>query len=447
MRATPGRTPAPRNRSRERLSAVAVTNFVKQPRPEKTRLLHDGAGLYLAYDKRGGLSWLFKYRFDGKPRTMGLGPWPDVKLAAARLKHEDARRKLKSDRVDPLGDRAKKRAERRAAAAKAMTFRQASVAWIAAHEAGWGAKTTFQRTSMLKRLADPTLGDLDVRDIDVHLVLKVLEQKARGRQRLWVAMPETGRKLRSYMEAIFGWAAAKNFRAKDNPAGWDTLKHLLPAHDKVDEVEHHPALPYIEASAFLAKLKEQEGAAARALEFTMLTATRTTEVLRATWGEVDLAAKTWTVPLSRRKTRKKDKNVHRVPLSEPTVAILEALKPKVADDEDFVFPGLKKGAPLSNMAMLKVLERMGRPDLTVHGLRSTFRDWGAEMTNFPRDLLEKSLSHVVGDETERAYQRGDLLERRARVMEAWANYCLGGAGKRKAAMTLRNQAPTKAEAA
>ena len=290
----------------------------------------------------------------------------------------------------------------------------------------------------------PTLGDLDVRHIDVHLVLKVLEQESGRRGRLWVAMPETGRKLRGFMESILGWAAAKNLRGRDNPASWELLKHLLPSHDKTDEVEHHPALPYAEASAFLAALKAQEGVAARALEFTMLTATRTTEALGATWGEVDLAAKTWTVPLSRKKTRKKDKNVHRVPLAEPAMAILEALKPEAADDEDYVLPGPTKGEPLSNMSMLKVLQRMGRSDITVHGLRSTFRDWGAELTNLPRDLLEKALSHVVGDETERAYQRADLLMRRAKVMEAWANYRLGAAAKRKAAKASQSEAAARA---
>jgi integrase len=407
-----------------------VLNFVQQPRADKTRLLHDGGGLYLAHDKRGGLSWLYKYRFEGKARTLGLGPWPEVKLASARRKHATARERLKSDHIDPLAFQSEERAERRAAAASAMTFKQAAEAWIKAHSAGWGPKTILQRENMLARFAYPTLGDLNVKSVDVNLVVKVLDQDVEGR-RLWVDMAETGRKLRGHVEAILGWAAARNLRSIDNPARWAILKHLLPAHDKTGDVEHHAALSYRDARAFLAAVRALDGSAARALEFTLLTATRTTEVLAATWGEVDLEEKTWTIPHQRKKTGKKDKEVHRVPLSKAALAILTDLKPKEPKPGDYLFPGLTKGRPLSNMAMLKVLERMERTDLTVHGLRSTFRDWGAETTNFSRELLEKALGHIVGDETERAYQRGDLLEKRRKLMEAWANFCTAPPAKPK----------------
>ena len=430
-------TSAKRNRARERLSPAEVMHFVSRPRPEKTKLLHDGAGLYLAHDKRGGVSWLFKYRFQGKARTLGLGPWPEVKLAAARRKHALAREMLKADRIDPLDHQSTMRATRKAAAAKAVTFKAAASSWITAHRDAWSAKTVLQRENMLERFAYPVIGELMVDAIDVNLVLKVLEQDVDGR-RLWVGLAETSRKLRGYLEAILGWAAAKELRGAENPARWALLKHLLPAHDKTGDVEHHAALPYAQARAFRTQVRGNGAVAAMALEFTLLTAARTSEVIAATWGEIDLNDQTWTIPHTRTKTGKKTKEPHRVPLSRAMVTLLEKTKPDDAKPDDFVFSNRRPdrpnaNAPLSNMAMLMLLERMGRGDLTVHGLRSTFRDWGAETTKFPRELLEKALGHTVGDETERAYQRGDLLEKRRKVMEAWSNYCTGLAAQKRGA--------------
>ena len=413
---------ATRSRARDRLSSAQVAHFVKQPRADKTQLLHDGAGLYLIHDKRGGISWAFKYRHEGNARTFGLGAWPDCGLADARKKHVESRRRLKVDGVDPLEHQNQQRQARRRASANATTFKQAADAWIASHRAGWGEKSVLQRTSMLKRYVDEIMGDLDVKDVDVNSVLRVLEQETNG-ERLWISMPETGRKLRSYIDAILGWAAARELRSIDNPAARDRLKHLLPAHAKTSEVKHHVALPYTEMRDFLSAVRSQSGVAAAALEFTVLTATRTGEVLGATWGEVDLNRKTWTIPAQRTKTGRRTKEEHRVPLAAAALALLTKIRPESPKASDYVFVGAS-GRPLSNMAMLQLLKRMGRHGITVHGTaRSGFRDWGAEATTFPRELLEKALGHVVGDETERAYQRGGMLERRREVMEAWAKYC------------------------
>lgn len=422
-----------RNRARERLSALDVTNFLKKPKGERSQLLHDGAGLWLIRDKRGGVSWVFKYRADGKARTLGLGAWPDCDLAKARTKHSAERTLLKIDHVDPLEHKAETATAKRLAKAKAMTFKQAAKAWLASKRDGWRSKkTTLQPESILERFAYPVIGDLPVSAIDVGLVMRVLEQEVTGEGdkavRLWIGRRDTARKLRGHLEAVLGWAGAQQLRSAENPARWDVLKHLLPAPTnlkKVKPVEHHTALPYIEAKVFMDALKVQGGTGARALELTILTATRTSETLGATWGEIDAAGKVWTIPTERTKTAEE----HCVPLSEAALTLLATLKPKDAKPTDLVFPGAKPGRPLSNMAMAMMLRRMKRDELTVHGFRSSFRDWGAEKTTYARELLEKALGHVVGDETERAYQRGPMLERRRAVMKAWAEWCEHGPPK------------------
>lgn len=242
----------------------------------------------------------------------------------------------------------------------------------------------------------PAFGGLPVQAVDVGLVMKALEP-------IWASKTETASRIRGRIENILDWATVRGYRQGENPARWrGHLENLLPKRSKVQKVEHHPALPYPEVGTFVASVREQDGIAPRALEFLILTATRTSETIGARWPEIDLAARTWTVPAERTKTARE----HRIPLSQAAVAVVEKMVTIRVDD--YVFPGGKKGKPLSNMALLKLLARMGRSDLTAHGFRSTFRDWAAERTDFPSEVAEMALVHTVGDKVEAAYRRGDL---------------------------------------
>jgi integrase len=366
---------------------------------------------------------------------MGLGPFPTIGLADARDEADKARRSLKL-RSDPLdareGQKAEKEARRaaaREAAAKTMTFRRAAESYIKSHRDGWrNAKHADQWTATLETYAYPIIGELAVSSIDVGLVMQVLEQEVAAGEgkpmaRLWAAKPETASRLRGRLEAVLGWATARGLRDGDNPAVWKgRLQHQLPARSKVKRVEHHAALPYAEVAEFMALLQQQEGTSARALEFAVLAAARTGEVLGAQWGEIDEAAKVWIIPAGRMKGGRE----HRVPLSERALEIVAAMEPAEAAPDAFVFPGAKAGRPLSNMAFLMLLRRMGRDDLTAHGFRSSFRDWGAETTRYPSEVLEMALAHAVGDKVEAAYRRGDLFERRRQVMDAWSLWCRNG---------------------
>jgi integrase len=250
-----------------------------------------------------------------------------------------------------------------------------------------------------------------VRAIDTALVMRAMGP-------IWNEKPETASRVRGRIESILDWAAARGFRQGENPARWrGHLDKLLPKKTKVRRVEHHTALPYREIGTFIDDLRRQEGVGARALEFAILTAARTGEAIGARWDEFDLADRLWTIPAERMKAGKE----HRVPLSEAVVAILEDLQ-KVLHG-DFVFPGGRAGRPISNMAMAMTLRRMARGELTVHGFRSTFRDWASERTGFPREAAEMALAHTVTDAVERAYRRGDLFAKRRQLMDAWAKFC------------------------
>jgi integrase len=250
-----------------------------------------------------------------------------------------------------------------------------------------------------------------VQAVDVGLVTKALEP-------IWHEKPETASRVRGRIEAVLDWATARGYRQGDNPARWrGHLENLLPARAKVRRVEHHAALPYGEIGAFMEDLRRQEGIAARALEAAILTAARTSEIICARWDELDFEAKLWTIPATRMKAGRE----HRVPLAEPMLANVELME--TIRLGEFVFPGGMAGKPLSNMAMAMVLRRLGRGDLTVHGFRSTFRDWAAECTNFPREVAEMALAHTLSDKVEAAYRRGDLFEKRRQLMEAWAKHC------------------------
>ncbi|HKD23470.1 MAG TPA: integrase arm-type DNA-binding domain-containing protein, partial [Rhizomicrobium sp.] len=346
----------------------------------------DGGGLYLQV-KNGGASWVLRFTINGRARYMGLGPLSLFGLKEARAKALDARR-LKYQGADPVEARRQERAKQRLDAAKSMTFAEAAERYIASHKAGWrNAKHATQWTNTLNTYAGPTIGAIPVQAIDTSLVLRIVEP-------LWATKPETAGRLRGRIESILDWATARGFRRGENPARWrGHLDKILPARGKVRSVKHHSALSYADLPAFVATLACQVGVAARSLEFTILTAARTGEALGATWNEIDLNNKVWIVPAERMKAKKE----HRVPLSTRAVAILADLKPEVPPPGSFVFPGAKAGKPLSNMAMLMTLRRLGRADLTAHGFRSTFRDWAAERTTFPSEVAEMALAHAVGN--------------------------------------------------
>lgn len=373
----------------------------------------DGGGLYLQVSASGAKSWLFRFMLNGRARQMGLGPVHIVSLSDARVRAAEYRR-LCLDGIDPIEARRQRRQQARLEAAKAITFKDAADAYVKAHQAAWrNAKHIAQWRSTLATYAEPVIGGLSVQAVDTALVLKVLEP-------IWVKKPETASRMRGRLEAVLDWARARGYRDGDNPARWHGhLDKLLPKRSKVRSVEHHAALAYDELPAFMMMLRDQEGVAARALEFTILTAARTGETIGATWREINEATKVWTIPAERMKPGKE----HRVPLSDRALAILAEIKPKGNAGSEYLFPGAKHGKPLSNMAMTMALRRAGHGDLTVHGFRSTFRDWAAERTNFPREVVEMALAHAIESKVEAAYRRGDLFDKRRRLMDEWAKFC------------------------
>ena len=405
-----------------RPSNVFTAAFVKNVKPGR---YGDGGGLYLLVRPTGARFWLFRYKpTGGKMREMGLGPASGqdaVSLADARAKATDLRLMLRSGK-DPLEERAKDAAEAaaqaQAAAIRQRTFKEVATALMDAKEAGWrNDKHRKQWRSTLDQFAFPVFGDMPVSEIGTDHIMDVL-------QPIWQRIPETASRLRGRIEAVLDFAKARKWREGENPAQWrGHLSHLLPAVSKVARVEHHAALPWAGMGAFMKELRQREATSARALEFAILTAARTGEVLGARWCEIDLGKRVWTVPGDRMKAGRE----HRVPLTPAAVAVLEAMaavRPKEdPNGEAFVFPGAKKGSPLSQMAMLILLRRMDRADITAHGFRSTFRDWVAESTAFAGEIAEAALAHVVGDKVEAAYRRSDLFDKRRKLMEAWAGHC------------------------
>jgi integrase len=391
-----------------RLTAVAVAKL-------KTPGLHaDGGGLYLQVGAGGARSWLFRFRLHGKRRDMGLGSATAVSLADARQKADEARRAVAAG-IDPI--RARDRADAEAADARKGTFAAVARQLLDGREDGWrNEKHRLQWASTLAAYAYPYIGEKLVSEIEVGDVENCLRP-------IWLSKPETARRVRQRIGAVIDFAIARGARKAGNPARPEILKHILPQHSS--KPRHHAALPYAEIFAFVTALQEREAPAARALEFLILTAARSGEARGATWSEFDLATRVWTVP----GVRAKSGNEHRVPLSQRAVDIVTAAldaAPKVkgkVDGAAYVFVGGSADGCLSENVFGELLERMGRGDITAHGFRSSFREWAAERTNYPRELAEKSLAHVVGDEAERAYQRGDLLEKRRAMMDAWATFC------------------------
>lgn len=388
---------------------LAKLNALKASRLKKPGRYGDGGGLWLQVSGVGAKSWLFRYTLRGKARQMGLGSFNAVTLAEAREAALKARRALLAG-TDPINAKENELTEARLSTARAMTFRQCAEAYIAAHKNSWRNPVhARQWPNSLRDYVYPLIGDLPVSDVDTALIMKILEP-------IWQEKPETASRVRMRVETVLSWATARGYRTGDNPARWrGHLDQLLPARKKMARVKHHPALPYPEIGGFIRRLRNEEGISAQALEFTILTAARTSEVIGARWPEFDLSKSLWIIPGERMKAGRE----HRVALSKRAMQVLSA----VPREGEFVFPGGHKGSPLSNMAMLNTLKRMGRDDITVHGFRSTFRDWAAEMTNYPRDVAEMALAHAVDDKTEAAYRRGDMFEKRRQLAEAWATYC------------------------
>jgi integrase len=390
---------------------IGKLTVLKVRQLKKPGLYADGGNLYLQVGKSGAKSWIYRYKAAGKQIVMGLGALHAVGLADAR---EAARayRHMQAAGIDPSNAKRRERAKARLAAARTLTFDDCARSYIEAHKAGWrdGGRSERQWSSSVATYIKPVFGDAAVADVDTPAVLRVIEP-------IWTRKPETARRLRGRIESILDWAAARGYRQGENPARWrGHLANLLPLRTKVAAVEHHKALPYRELAAFTANLRKDESIAAAALDFAILTAARTGEVIGARWAEIDLDQRLWTVPAGRIKAGRE----HRVPLSDAAMRILE--KMATVGQNDFVFPGSKGRGGLSHMAMLRVLPRLGRSDLTVHGFRSSFRDWVAEQTNFPSEAAEMALAHAVGDRVEAAYRRGDMFEVRRRLLQAWADF-------------------------
>jgi integrase len=385
---------------------------IKIVKTTKPGLYADGGGLYLQVTKAGVKSWLFRYMRAGKARGMGLGPLHTIGLAEARTRALDCRRLLLGG-VDPIDARDAERSAKQIASANEKTFEQCATAYIEAHRAGWkNEKHASQWTNTLATYAYPIFDGMPVSAIDTAHVMKVLEP-------IWTSKTETASRVRGRIEVILDWATVRGYRSGENPARLKGhLDTLLPRRSRVQKVKHHPALPYSELAKFMKTLRAEEGIAARALEFLILTATRTNEVIGATWNEFDIKAGVWIIPAERMKMRKE----HRVPLSKRAVEIIEAQRS--VQQSNYVFAGARYGQPLSNMAMLQLLERMKRSDITVHGFRSTFRDWAGETTHYPREVCEAALAHGIKDKAEAAYARGDLFVKRAALMEDWAKFAM-----------------------
>lgn len=378
----------------------------------------DGEGLYLQVRGPEQRSWLFRFKLAKRPHLMGLGPFPDVGLSEARDSATEARKLLRQG-FNPIEVRKVRRAEAAAPPPATHTFREVALGYITRNEAGWkNEKHRQQWRNTLETYAYPIIGTTDVAAVDIEGVRSVLAP-------IWTAKPETAQRLRGRLETILDYAEAEQWRTGDNPARLTKrLALLLGDHGEKAKVEHHAALPWREAGAFMASLSAQDGIAALALRFAILTATRTNETLGAMWSEIAMDgpdAPVWTIPAARMKAGRE----HRIPLPDAALAILRTVA-KLRTDQNTdgpVFPGRKPTNPLSNMSLLMTLRRMGRDDVTAHGFRSTFRDWCAEATAHPREIAEAALAHINKDKTEAAYQRGDLLAKRRALMDEWSVFC------------------------
>jgi integrase len=405
------------SRGTNKLSAKFIDRMDLKP-----GLYSDGFGLCLQVTPAKGVprrttkAWVFRFMIAGRARKMGLGEVAYIKLADVRKKAYAAWLLVK-DGIDPIEERNARKAQAAIESGRAMTFKECAQGYIQAHQHGWkNAKHGAQWEATLEHYVYPIIGKLPVGAVDESHVMKIL-------QPIWATKTETASRVRGRIEKVLDRAKALKLRTGDNPARWKGhLDHLLPAKSQVAPVEHHPALPYRELPAFMRKLRRREGVSARALEWTILTVGRTGDTIGAQWSEIDERERLWVIPSSRLKglkgARRRD---HVVPLTDAALAILKNL-PR---EGEFVFPGGKEGKGLTKMAMAHALKEMDDV-ATVHGFRSTFKDWAAEQTAYPNELSEMAMAHTVSDKVEAAYRRGDMREKRRRLMQDWSRFCEGG---------------------
>ena len=390
-----------------KLTARTVDGLCKAGMPGMT---NDGDGLYLKIGKAGSVSWIFRYRQNGKLRDMGLGAYPGTSLADARALAFEARRTTRQG-GDPIGER---RAATKAAedeARRAITFRELGEQYIETHRAGWkSAKHAQQWGNTLAQYAYPVIGDLQPSEIGTGHVLEIL-------QPIWQTKTETASRIRNRVELVLDAAKARGLTSGENPARWrGHLDKLLPKRSKVVAVKHHAAMPYSQVPAFFCQLAKHENLSARALELIILCGCRVSEVVEARWDEINLERQEWTIPAGRMKAGRE----HRIPLSKQAVALFEGL-PRIMGSPH-VFPGQKPGRSHSASAVVKFMLRQGAEAYTRHGFRSSFRDWAAERTNFPREICEMAIAHKVVQGAEAAYWRGDVLDKRRGLMDLWGQY-------------------------
>ena len=369
----------------------------------------DGGGLYFRVSEFGTTSWVVRFTLIGRAREMGLGSYPDVSIKEARDRAAEARRMIRDGR-DPIEARQTNRSAIVGSRAAMVTFEECAVAFMDSMESEWkNAKHRGQWKATLQTYAYPVIGRLMVRDIDLPHILKIVEP-------IWATKTETATRVLGRIESVLDYAITRKYRAESNPARWrGYLDKVLPAPSKVSKVKHLAALPYNEIGAFTEKLRVQPGSGARALELAILTAARSGEIRGANWREFDLENAVWTIPENRMKAGKE----HRIPLSAPALTLIRAL-PR-GEPESILFPS-SKGTPLSDMTLSAVLRRM-EVQVTVHGFRSTFRDWAGETTAYPREVIEHALAHQLADKSEAAYARGTLFQKRRLLMDSWAKFC------------------------
>jgi len=371
----------------------------------------DGEGLYLQVRDSGAKDWFYRYEIAGKGRKRGLGPYPTISLERAR---EDALvcRQLRKQGIDPIEHYKEIELNKDLDKAKSTTFKKCALAYIDTHKHGWrNEKHESQWRNTLETYAYPTIGDLPVQTIDVDLVMKVLEP-------IWFTKTETASRIRQRIENILDWATVRKLRQGDNPAQWrGRLDKLLPKRTKVQKPVHFAAMDYRDVPEYYRSLIAKDTLGSNALAFTILTATRNGEARAVTRSEIDINV--WVIP----DTRMKAQREHRVPLSDEALKIIKRMEPFERQTDDLIFPGLSHAKPISEASLLKIVKQAD-PTLTVHGFRSSFRDWCAEQTSYPREVAEAALAHTVKDKTEAAYQRGDMFEKRRKLMDSWADYCL-----------------------
>jgi len=371
----------------------------------------DGGGLRLVASEGGAKKWVLRFTLKGKRREMGLGSFPNTSLADARRKAEHYRRLAKNG-ADPIQARDAEQQE-----TSTPTFTSCAARYIQSHRRSWrNTKHARQWVSTLKTYARPVIGNMPVDEIDTQDIVTILNP-------IWTSKTETAKRVQGRVENVLDYAAAHKYRDESNPARWrGHLDKLLAKPSRVKKVSHHPAMPYEEVAVFMAELQGYTSISSKALQLLILTATRTSEVLRTQWPEIDLEKATWTIPADRMKARRE----HRVPLSIQAVSLLSDL-PRVQSNP-YVFPGARIGRPLSNMAMLQLMRGMGygvggvHGDYVPHGFRSSFRDWSGEVSSYPRDVAEMALAHTIENKVEAAYRRGDLFEKRRSMMQDWSDF-------------------------